>query len=201
MQTGRVTGRQFKKNKDGTKSVLLMQVELTDPADIQTIELMSQTGEESNPPTGSKVTVLPIGQAFKLAIASDDQIEPEVAPGEKKIYSTDETGATVKASVYLKNDGTIIADNVGVTITATPGGVLSIVTSGNTEITSAKTVINNDVEINGKLSVIDGGNTLTMDSTGMDMGPGVITGTNVFNGADSDAHRHDTTTNPSGVPQ
>lgn len=201
MQTGRVTGRKFGKNKDGIKSVLLLQVELTDPADIQTIELMSQTGEESNPPTGSKVAVLPIGQAFKLAIASDDQIEPGVAPGEKKLYSTDETGATVKGFVHLKNDGTIIADNGGATITATPGGKLTVTTTGNTEINSAKTIFNNDVDINGKLSVNDGGNTLTMDSAGMDLGPGIITGTNVFNGANSNAHKHDTTTNPSGVPQ
>lgn len=201
MQTGKVTGSQFGKNKDGTKTVLLLQVEITDPTDIQTIELMGHTGEESNPPVGSRVSIFPIGSAFKIAVASDDSIIPGVSPGEKKIYSTDKSGGNVEASILLKNDGTIIVDNGPVVITATPAGKVTITTTGNTEINSAKTVINNDVDINGKINIIDGGNTLAMDGTGMNMGTGTITGTNVFNGADSDDHKHDTSTDPSGVPQ
>lgn len=152
IQVGTVTGKQTGKNKDGTKDVLLLQVEMTDPEDIQTVELMSQTGENSNPPTGSRVVVIGAGSAFKLAIASDDDIVPATADGEKIIYSTDETGAATVSSIYLKNDGTIIADNGEITITAEPGGLLSIVTSGNTEITSAKTIINNDLQVNGAIN-------------------------------------------------
>jgi phage gp45-like len=201
IQTGIVTGKQTAKNKDGTKNVLLLQVEMADPEDVQTVELMSQTGENSNPPVGSRVVVVGAGHAFKIAIASDDSIVPTTADGEKIIYSTNEAGTAVVSSVYLKNDGTIIANNGAVTITAEPGGLLSIVTSGNTEITSTKTIINNDVDINGKVNINDGGNIMSMGGAGMNMGTGVITGSNVFNGADSNAHRHDTTTNPSGVPQ
>lgn len=110
MQTAIVTGREIKKNKDGKKSVILLQCQITDPADVQSVELMNQTGEDNNPPDGSRVTIIDIGQAFKLAIASDDNIEPITEPGEKRIYSTDSDG-NLKASFYLKNDGSVTLEN------------------------------------------------------------------------------------------
>lgn len=67
---------------------------------------------------------------------------------------------------------------------------VEIVTTGQTDITSSKTVINNDVDILGRLTVSDGSITMVMDSAGMNMGTGVIKGANVFNGADSDKHVH-----------
>ncbi len=201
IQTGIVTGKRIGKNKDGTKEVLLLQVEMADPEDIQTVELMSQTGENSNPPVGSRVLVVGAGPAFKLAIASDDSIVSATADGEKIIYSTSADGKTVASSVYLKNDGTIIAKNGTVTITADAAGKLTAVTDGNTEITSAKTIINNDVDINGVLNINFGGNTMSMGGATFNMGNATISGTNVYNGATSEGHRHDTSTDPSGVPQ
>jgi hypothetical protein len=96
--------------------------------------------------------VVGAGSAFKIALASDDGIVPTPEDGEKIIYATNEAGDTVVSSIYLKNDGTIIADNGSVTITAEPGGLLKIETPGNTEITSAKTIINNDLEVVGKIT-------------------------------------------------
>lgn len=153
MQSGKVTGREIKKNKDGLKKVILLQVEVTSSEDIQSVELMNQTGEDNNPPNDSRLTIIDIGQAFKIAIASDDNIDPITDPGEKRIYSTDEDNLIVKSSILMKNDGTIIANNDEITITAHSSGKLEIVTSGNSEITSAKTIINNDVDIFGNVNI------------------------------------------------
>lgn len=110
MQTAIVIGREIKKNKDGKKSVIILQCQITDPEDIQSVELMNQSGEDNNPPNESRVTIIDIGQAYKIAIASDDNIEPITNPGEKRIYSTDSDG-NLKASIYLKDDGSIREEN------------------------------------------------------------------------------------------
>ncbi|MCP4745030.1 MAG: hypothetical protein GY874_02660 [Desulfobacteraceae bacterium] len=151
--SGKVTGRRLAKNRDGDHAVRLLQAELSDPADVQSVELMSQTGEESNPPDGSTLCILSIGRAWKIAVACDDKIAPATAVGEKRIYSTDATGAAVAAQIHLKNDGTLIADNGAVTITATPGGELKIKTGTSVEITSPTTIINSKTFINNSLQV------------------------------------------------
>jgi len=84
---------------------------------------------------------------------SNQKITPVALPGERRLYSTNEAGDTVQSQIHLKQDGAIFIDNGAVTITANPSGLLQINTTGNSEITSAKTVINNDVEIDGDLLV------------------------------------------------
>jgi len=153
VQYGIVKGYNLAKNKDGEKKVILLQVEITSPEDVQTVELMNQTGEDNNPPIGSRVTIVNIDNAFKMAIATDDLIVPITAPGEKRIYSTSDAGDVVKASILLKNDGTIVANNEEATITVNPDGQILIDTPKTVEITSEKTIINNDVEIIGNLDV------------------------------------------------
>lgn len=175
MLSGKIINREVKKNRDGTKNVLLLQVEITDPEDIQTVELMSQTGEENNPPSNSKATMVQVGDAWKIAVSTDDQIEPITDPGEKRLYSTNTEGDTVLAEQRFYNDGKIIISNNEVTITAFSNGLTTIHTSGNLEITSAKTIINNDVEI-------DGGD--------LELTNGIIKGANVYNGATSNGHIH-----------
>ena len=64
--------------------------------------------------------------------------------------------------------------NTAITITANPSGLLSFETNGNSEFTSTKTIINNDVDIVGDLDIT-----------------GIITGANVFGGANSNAHIHE----------
>ncbi len=90
IRTGKVTGREVSTNRDGQKTVLNLQVEITSPEDIQTVELMQPAGEDTNPPDGSKVIILSAGSAWKIAVAVDDGIEPEMQPGEKKVYSVSE---------------------------------------------------------------------------------------------------------------
>lgn len=153
VRTGRVTGRQTEKNKDGVDTVRLLQVVVTDRDDVQTVQLVSQTGEESNPPDGSAVVLVPAGPALKLAVAMLDRVAPDLAVGGKRIYSTAADGKTVMAEVRLDPDGTITARNPGATITITPAGLVTIDADGETVINSSKTTINNDVQINGNLDV------------------------------------------------
>lgn len=56
---------------------------------------------------------------------ADVQNAGKTAPGEKRIYARDATGA-FKGEVWLKGDGTIVASNAGGTITLSPDGVLSV---------------------------------------------------------------------------
>ena len=88
MRTGIVTGREFKKNRDGSNVRLLLRVQITDSDDVHTVEYMSPPGEDSSPPDGSKVLIIDIGSAYKIAIAADDNVEPSMLEGEKKLYSS-----------------------------------------------------------------------------------------------------------------
>lgn len=103
--TGKVTGREFTTNRDGDVDKIMLQVEISDPDDIQTVELMSQSGEDTNPPDGSRIAILTIGESYKIAIASDDGIVPTMNPGEKKIYSSDI--GIIKAFINFLVDGTL----------------------------------------------------------------------------------------------
>lgn len=130
---GRVTGRQITTNRDGVKQSMMLQVEITDPEDIQTVELISQDGEDTNPPDGSKVVIVSVGSAYKIAIAINDGIAPDVTllPGEKKIYSSD--GGAIKAFIKWLKTGVMILS----------GTLLQILGSTKIEITAPV------IEING----------------------------------------------------
>lgn len=177
---GRVTGREIGKNKDGAESVRKMQVIVTAPEDVQTVQLIGQTGEESNPPNGSVVVLLPIGESLQVGVATFDRVAPELGVGGKRIYSTDDTGEVVKAEVRLDPDGKITLVNGGGSLTMTPDGLLTIDVSGETVINSSKTTINNNVEINGNL-----------EATGVITAPTVNGTTEVnFAGIPSSTHKH-----------
>ncbi|MCK5611181.1 hypothetical protein KAR91_55420 [Candidatus Pacearchaeota archaeon] len=144
--------------------------------DQRTVQIFGPCNEDFAPPENCKTFDIQVGRdrGFLVSTAYHNQlIAPVAVHGERRIYSTNQAGSLVKAEVFLKQDGTILIDNGGVTITAHPSGLLEIETSGNTEITSAKTIINNDVEIGGDIDMT-----------------GIIKGANVFNGVDSDAHIH-----------
>lgn len=101
----RVVGREVRTNKDGTANKLMLQVEISDPDDIQSVQLMNQSGEETNPPNDSQVIVVSIGESFKVAVAADDNIIPTMAIGERKIYST--SAGAVSAFINLLASGVI----------------------------------------------------------------------------------------------
>lgn len=113
MQTGTIKGRAIDINRDGKKLSLMLQVEITAPEDIQTVELISQDGEDTNPPDDSKCVIISVGEAYKIAISINDGIEPDASllPGEKKIYSSD--GGVIKAFVtWLKTGAHIISGTI-----------------------------------------------------------------------------------------
>ena len=102
---GTVTGREIVKNRDGSHAVRMLQVRITDDKDIQTVQHVTLSGDDSGPVNDSEVIILDLGPAFKVAIAVDDLIEPTMPPGEKKIYSS-EAGA-IKAFISLLASGII----------------------------------------------------------------------------------------------
>lgn len=104
---GTVKGHEIKKNQDGDKNVVLLQVELSDEKDVQTVQLYSMSGEISIPQAGAKVVILPDpDSAWKKGIAIDDLIEHTgITAGEKKLYSYD--SGTIKAFINFLKSGII----------------------------------------------------------------------------------------------
>lgn len=140
--TGTVTGREIAKNKDGTTAKMMLQVQITDPQDIQRIELMQQAGESVNPPDGSRVLIVDVDSSFRVAVASDDNIVPTVAEGEKKIYSID--AGTIAAVIHLLTTGVIELNgggNSAVAFAELKSGFDQLVTDFNAHI-HAETGVN-----------------------------------------------------------
>ena len=124
--------------------------------DQRTVQVFGPCNEDFAPPENCKTINIPLGRGRGLLVSAayhNQQIAPVAVHGERRIFSTNQAGDTVMAEVFLKQDGTILIKNAKVTITVDPSGLLEIETDGNTEITSLKTIINNDVDIIGTLNV------------------------------------------------
>lgn len=106
IQTGIVKGRQVAKNRDSDRDVLLLQVELSDPDDVQTVEFMQGAGDQYSPENGSKVLVISNGAAYKIAIAVDDLTLITIEVGERAIRAV--SGGVAKSSVLCKVDGNLV---------------------------------------------------------------------------------------------
>lgn len=134
---GTVKGEEITVNKDGEDNVRLLQVELSNPDDLQTIEQMRQPGDDSPPQPGARVLVVDLGPSYRVAIAFDDGVEPSALPGEKYMYSHDDTYA-VQASIYLEVDGTITISNSNGTIAIDASGNISLASgSGSASLTNS----------------------------------------------------------------
>ena len=105
VKTGIITGRTLQKNRDGTGNRIMLQVEMTNPDDIQTVELYAPGGQDVNPPDGSRVVIIEIAPTYKIAIVADDGIEPSMLDGEQKLYATD--GISILSFINLLTDGNI----------------------------------------------------------------------------------------------
>jgi phage gp45-like len=103
---GTVRGSEITKNKDSDENARILQVELTNAEDLQSIEQVSQSGEDSNPQPGSRVIVVDLGPSYRVAVATDDGIEPTVAEGEKELYAYDSSLAK-QAYIKILVDGSI----------------------------------------------------------------------------------------------
>jgi hypothetical protein len=111
IQIGIVTGIEYATNREGERTVIMLQVDLgngdTDSPDIQSVQLYSRAGLVYVPPIDSAVTVVSIADNFKIAIASDDGLDPiEIEEGEQVLYSSDSDGI-LRTKIQLLIDGTI----------------------------------------------------------------------------------------------
>lgn len=103
---GTITGTETKKNKDGDENVRMLTVEITSATDVQTVEQVCESGEDSHPQPGTRVIVLDLSPSYRVAVAADDGLEPSVSAGEKEFYSY--TASLVKQAILkLLADGTI----------------------------------------------------------------------------------------------
>lgn len=126
--------------------------------DQRTAQIFGPCNEDFAPPENCRTFDFKLGRGrgFLVSVSyHNQQIAPVAIHGERRIYSTNQAGDTVMAEVFLKQDGTILIKNAAITITANPSGLLTFETDGNSEFTSTKTIINNDVDIIGKLDVSD----------------------------------------------
>ena len=125
MKTGVIRGVEKDSNRDGINNRLLLSVEISDPDDVQIIELILPFGLDVYPPVGSKVFIDDAGEAYKLAVAVDDEIGPNSEEGESIIYSI--AGGAIVASTHYKNNGDIETISIG-------GGFLNTRETGTVEI-------------------------------------------------------------------
>lgn len=102
-RTGTVTGRTVAKNKDGQNQRLMLQVQMSDPDDIQTVEYVPLPGMDSNPINGSKVFILAVGPGYLIALGADDGVDPTSDTGENFQYSVDDSGAVQSVLKLLKS--------------------------------------------------------------------------------------------------
>ena len=98
---GEVTGQEIRENRDGAADVRLLQVRMSNDSDIQTVQYMPMSGDDSPPQNGDLVVVLSIGTAFQVAIGIQDSVVPSMSAGEKKIYSRDSGGAVAAFINFL----------------------------------------------------------------------------------------------------
>jgi hypothetical protein len=107
LRIGRITGSEIAPNRDGEDNVRLLQVEVTDADDVQTVEQIRGTGDDQNPQDDTAVIIADLGPAWKIALGIDDGVEPTMAvQGERQIYSYDVL-RTIQAFIRLLVDGTI----------------------------------------------------------------------------------------------
>lgn len=117
---GTVTGQEIRKNRDGGVDVRLLQVQLSNASDIQTVQYLPMAGDDSPPQIGDLVAVMPIGPAFMVALGIQDSVVPSMTAGEHKIYSRDGAG-NIAAFINLLAGGDLeLNGNANTAIRFTP---------------------------------------------------------------------------------
>ena len=114
---GTVRGSEVIENKDADEKSRMLQVELTNADDLQSIEQIGQVGEDSNPQPDARVIVIDLGPAYRVAVASSDDVEPSVSEGEKEIYSYDASGNKL-ATIILKSDSHVEIEGIQIRVGA-----------------------------------------------------------------------------------
>ena len=137
---GTVKGHEITKNQDGDKNVVLLQVEIFDDKDIQTVQLYSMSGEIIIPQAGAKVVILPDADTgWKKGIAIDDLIEHTgISDGEKMLYAYD--AGVIKSFLKLLKTGIMELNgnaDFAVRFNALDTGLQNMLTALNADIVVA----------------------------------------------------------------
>jgi hypothetical protein len=113
-EIGEITGQKIAINKDGESNVRLLQVQISEDEDVQTVEQFRMPGDDAAPINSdddnnilSKCVVFDIGESWKIAFVVDDGIVPDSTPGVKKIYSIDPAIGAIAAWQKFLTDGVI----------------------------------------------------------------------------------------------
>ena len=111
MEYGLIKSRSIELNEDGEKKVMLLELEVSEEDDLQEVEMVSQAGEDYNPPDSSKAYFIRLSDSFGIVFAVDDGIEPDetIEQGEREIYSSD--SGERKAKIRLKKDQSIVLND------------------------------------------------------------------------------------------
>lgn len=127
---GTIVGSKIIENMDSENTTRMLSAELSSADDVQSIELISQNGEQTNPLDDATVIILEINKAWKIAVAIKDLVEPDntLERGEKKIYAVDSSNNVV-AWVYFKGDGNILIENDNGSINIDENGNIIFTTS------------------------------------------------------------------------
>lgn len=106
-----VSGYEIAKNLNGTKNVLLLKCAISSPTDIQYVQYMSNTGDDSIPPKDSQILIISVGESWKIGVASTDVLDfpSTLLEGEREVYSYDPsvTPPVRKASVAWRSSGVL----------------------------------------------------------------------------------------------
>lgn len=149
-----------------------------------TAEHFQPAGDDSYPMPEDYVLLLRIPQTGKYCTTGyvDPNNEQTAGLGGKRIYSRDADGTRI-AQVWLKNDGTILAENENAFIEITPAGQIELSNGAGTVVikTSGQITASNG---SGSVDVASGGTVtinglVTIDTSGNITTPGTITGTTV----------------------
>ena len=132
----------------------------------------SSGGDDYSPPKNTEciASTLNNNDCETVVILYNDKTARISQPGEKRIYSTDENGKEIKATIHLKNNGNIeITANNNITINAENINA----TAKNIEATAENININSECNINGNCNLVGSGgmpvlttNTVILDSLG-----------------------------------
>ena len=134
---GTVVGFELAPNKDGDDNVRLLQVEFSNPDDIQTVEQFRAPGLDCNPQVGARVITLDLGAAYRVGICFDDGVEPAQDPGGFEAYAFDDSFAKM-AWILLGADETVtIANASGSVSIAADGSIKAENGSGSFELKSS----------------------------------------------------------------
>ena len=156
IDVGLITGSSISIDRDGELPVRLVQSEISEEEDVQTVELFRGSGIDACPVKDKANAVIVSIGSVKLAIAVDDAIVPDVSEGEIKVYSINPATNTISAYALFKVDGSIELNgntDFAVAFTDLKTGFDQLKSDFNTFVTTIYNLHNHPTAPTGPVSV------------------------------------------------